>query len=173
MSVVFAMFFAVIYLVILVISIGLAIFSIIGQWKMFEKAGEPGWACLIPFYNIWVMVKIAMNKPILAYILFGISGVSIVLYFFTMILTFFDLPVWLTIAPVILIYALAIPSCVLTAYLHYVFVKSYAQEDIMCVLAIFFSSIIFGILALKKDLAYIGPQGKLFDNIDLSNKKFF
>jgi Ca2+/Na+ antiporter len=32
---------------------------IIGGWKMFEKAGQPGWAILIPFYNLYIMLKIA------------------------------------------------------------------------------------------------------------------
>lgn len=30
-----------------------------GMWKMFEKAGEPGWAALVPIYNLIVLVKIA------------------------------------------------------------------------------------------------------------------
>jgi len=39
----------------------LAIFVvfIIGVWKVFVKAGQPGWAVLIPIYNIYIVVKIA------------------------------------------------------------------------------------------------------------------
>jgi uncharacterized protein DUF5684 len=32
---------------------------VVGMWKVFEKAGEPGWAALVPVYNIWVLVKIS------------------------------------------------------------------------------------------------------------------
>jgi hypothetical protein len=32
---------------------------IVGWWKLFEKAGHPGWACLIPIYNFYLMLKIA------------------------------------------------------------------------------------------------------------------
>jgi hypothetical protein len=32
---------------------------IIGGWKVFEKAGQPGWAILVPFYNAYIMLKIA------------------------------------------------------------------------------------------------------------------
>ncbi len=32
------------------------------QWKMFEKAGKPGWACLIPIYNAIVLLEI-IGKP--------------------------------------------------------------------------------------------------------------
>ena len=31
---------------------------IIGMWKMFVKAGEYGWAALIPLYNLWVLNRI-------------------------------------------------------------------------------------------------------------------
>lgn len=30
----------------------------VGMYKLFEKAGEPGWAALVPFYNAFVVVKI-------------------------------------------------------------------------------------------------------------------
>jgi Family of unknown function (DUF5684) len=36
-----------------------AVVLIIGWWKVFEKAGHPGWAVLIPVYNAYVMLKIA------------------------------------------------------------------------------------------------------------------
>jgi len=32
---------------------------IVGWWKLFQKAGHPGWACLIPIYNFYIMLKIA------------------------------------------------------------------------------------------------------------------
>lgn len=37
-----------------VLYILLAIVVIAAQWRIFTKAGRPGWACLIPFYNLWV-----------------------------------------------------------------------------------------------------------------------
>jgi len=46
------------HLVILIVSV-LIIFA---SWKVFEKAGQPGWACFIPIYNIYIMLKIA-GKP--------------------------------------------------------------------------------------------------------------
>lgn len=38
------------------------IFEIAAQWKVFTKAGQPGWACIIPIYNIYIMTKIG-GKP--------------------------------------------------------------------------------------------------------------
>ncbi|MCX6316658.1 MAG: DUF5684 domain-containing protein [Bacteroidetes bacterium] len=40
----------------------LAILVIVAQWRVFEKAGQPGWASLIPIYNLYIMTKIA-GKP--------------------------------------------------------------------------------------------------------------
>ena len=40
----------------------LIIIVIAGIWKTFEKAGQPGWACLIPFYNYYIMAKIGGVK---------------------------------------------------------------------------------------------------------------
>jgi len=35
----------------------------IGLWKMFEKAGEPGWIGFIPFYNQYKLCEKVMNNP--------------------------------------------------------------------------------------------------------------
>ena len=39
------------------------VLSIVGMWKTFEKAGQPGWAAIIPFYNLYIALVIA-GKPI-------------------------------------------------------------------------------------------------------------
>lgn len=38
------------------------IIMVIGLWKVFVKAGRPGWAAIIPLYNTWVLAEIA-GKP--------------------------------------------------------------------------------------------------------------
>ena len=38
------------------------IVTVIATWKIFQKAGEPGWKCLIPIYNIYIMYKIVGMK---------------------------------------------------------------------------------------------------------------
>jgi hypothetical protein len=35
------------------------ILLIAAMWKVFSKAGQPGWAAIIPIYNFYVMCKIA------------------------------------------------------------------------------------------------------------------
>jgi len=36
--------------------------SIVSMWKIFVKAGKPGWAVLVPFYNLWVELEI-LGRP--------------------------------------------------------------------------------------------------------------
>ena len=44
-----------------VATLALALLVVVSTWKVFEKAGEPGWASLIPIYNVYVMLKIGNN----------------------------------------------------------------------------------------------------------------
>ena len=46
----------------LVIELAVIIFMLVSVWKVYTKAGQPGWACLIQFYNLYVLLKIA-GKP--------------------------------------------------------------------------------------------------------------
>jgi hypothetical protein len=46
----------------IILYLGIIVLLIASQWKVFTKAGQPGWACLVPFYNIYIMTVIA-KKP--------------------------------------------------------------------------------------------------------------
>ena len=46
----------------LLVGLIIAIVMIVSLWKVFKKAGQPGWGCLIPIYNWYLMIKIA-RKP--------------------------------------------------------------------------------------------------------------
>ena len=45
-----------------IIYLGLIVFVIASIWKTFEKAGQPGWACIVPFYNYYIMAQIGGVK---------------------------------------------------------------------------------------------------------------
>ena len=54
-----------IYLAVLVLMVA-------SMWKIFDKAGQPGWAALIPIYNVIVLLQIVgrpvwwgMSRPLL------------------------------------------------------------------------------------------------------------
>jgi hypothetical protein len=48
--------------VFMVIWLAIALLIVASMWKIFVKAGEPGWAAIIPIYNFIVLLKIA-GKP--------------------------------------------------------------------------------------------------------------
>ncbi len=54
----------------IVISVAVLILLLIGMWKMYSKAGEPGWASIIPLYNLYVLFKItwAMESSFFYYL---------------------------------------------------------------------------------------------------------
>ena len=46
-------------IVFIIIELGAVVLAIAGMWKVFEKAGHPGWAAIVPIYNGYVMLKVA------------------------------------------------------------------------------------------------------------------
>lgn len=42
----------------LLVMLAVAVFGVVCTWKLFTKAGEPGWKCIIPYYNLYVFFKI-------------------------------------------------------------------------------------------------------------------
>ena len=63
---------------------------IISNWKIFTKAGKPGWAILIPIYNIIVMVQI-IKKPLWWVIILFVpivDAVFVILIVYNLVLRF-------------------------------------------------------------------------------------
>lgn len=58
--------------------IAMIVVIIAGMWKVFEKAGQPGWAAIVPFYNLYVLTCNIAKKEILWFILFFIPLVNLV-----------------------------------------------------------------------------------------------
>ncbi|MDF2989163.1 MAG: Signal peptidase [Eubacterium sp.] len=56
----------------------LLVLMLASQWILFSKAGEPGWACIIPVYNTIVYLKIG-GKPWYWFLLMFIPVVNVVL----------------------------------------------------------------------------------------------
>lgn len=46
-------------LAMLIIPLAISILLLISMWKIYTKAGKPGWASIVPFYNAYVMCEIA------------------------------------------------------------------------------------------------------------------
>ena len=56
----------------------IVILELAGLWMVYTKAGEHGWACIIPFYNYWCMLRI-VGRPGWWLILYFIPLVNIVI----------------------------------------------------------------------------------------------
>lgn len=61
----------------IILWLAVVVFIIAAMWKVFEKAGHPGWTSIIPFYNIYIMTKIG-GKPGWWVIMFLIPFVNLI-----------------------------------------------------------------------------------------------
>ena len=73
-SILFIIFW-IIYAVVLIAFIAVLIVS---MWKIYVKAGKPGWASIIPVYNMWVLCEIAFNNNIMWFIFLFIPFLNFV-----------------------------------------------------------------------------------------------
>jgi len=55
----------------------LAVFYLIVSWRIFVKAGKPGWGCLIPIYNIILMLEI-VDRPLWWIVLYFIPFINVI-----------------------------------------------------------------------------------------------
>ena len=62
-----------------IIQLAIIILMIVGMWKVFTKAGQPGWASIIPIYNVYILLLI-VDKPWWWLILMLIPIVNIVMW---------------------------------------------------------------------------------------------
>ncbi len=60
-----------------IVFLAILIVMIAALWKVFAKAGEPGWAAIIPIYNVMVLLKIS-GKPLWWIILFIIPIANLI-----------------------------------------------------------------------------------------------
>ncbi|HZP60998.1 MAG TPA: DUF5684 domain-containing protein [Opitutaceae bacterium] len=65
-------------LFVLLLEIAVIVLIVAGIWKVFVKAGQPGWAVIIPIYNLYVLLKVA-GRPGWWLVLFLIPLVSLII----------------------------------------------------------------------------------------------
>jgi len=61
-----------------ILYLGIILLMIVSLWKIFSKAGKPGWAAIVPIYNIIVLLEI-VGRPIWWLILFLIPFVNLII----------------------------------------------------------------------------------------------
>jgi hypothetical protein len=58
--------------------------ALVGNWKLFAKAGQPGWAAAIPGYNVVVAMRI-LGRPAAHAAYFLIPGFNVYFFFRTLV----------------------------------------------------------------------------------------
>lgn len=63
--------------IVIVVYVAIIVLMIAAAWKVYTKANKPGWACIIPIYNILVLLEI-VGKPWWWLLLFLVPVVNVV-----------------------------------------------------------------------------------------------
>lgn len=50
-------------LVVALVATAVVVVTIAGVWKVYRKAGQPGWAAIVPIYSFYIMLQI-IRKPV-------------------------------------------------------------------------------------------------------------
>lgn len=45
-----------------IVCLAVIVVSLVGMWKVFEKAGKPGWAAIVPFYNLYCLFEMSFGN---------------------------------------------------------------------------------------------------------------
>lgn len=69
---------------ILFIELVLGVLMIVSLWKIFDKAGQPGWAAIVPIYNTYILLRVA-DKPGWWLLLFFVPIVNFVIAILAMV----------------------------------------------------------------------------------------
>ena len=120
------------------------IIMVIGEWKIFKKAGREGWYALIPVYNSWVLCEVVGISP---YWVLVVIGCSFIGGLFTII------------PPLAALVSLAV--IVVKVYykilLSISLARSFGKDDGFGVLTFFFFPICLLILGFS-NAKYLGPK---------------
>lgn len=63
--------------VVIIVYLAVVVFILAAEWRIFTKAGKPGWAVIIPIYNTIVLLQI-IGRPVWWIILLLIPFVNII-----------------------------------------------------------------------------------------------
>lgn len=155
---------AAIFVIVWIIIIAALLVSIVGLWKMFEKAGYAGWKSLIPILNVYIMFEISGNKK-----LFPVLIVSDIVYLISMI--------WRSViyasdpsASSPFLTALAVLGVISAVVMFIVVLKmlaglavAFGQGMLWFFLLLFFAPIAFVIMGFSSSIDFNGPLSSFKD----------
>ena len=73
-----------VFIPLMIVALAFGIFGIVAMWRIFTKAGKPGWAAIVPFYNTYVLLKV-IGRPGWWLVLLFVPIVDIVIVILMMI----------------------------------------------------------------------------------------
>lgn len=154
------------YLFVLGINLGTTILVIVAKWKINQKANEPGWAAIVPYYGQYVLFKIA-GKAKLFWVTLVLSIVLAISYIVLMCSVFWSI-FFVVGAPidiqssllVVVISAIAfiatlIACMVINIIMIISLAKSFGKGGGFAAGLIFFPIIFYPILAFDKKIVYM------------------
>jgi len=131
------------------------VFILVALWKLFEKAGEPGWKAIIPFYNYYILFKISWGNG--WYSLF-ITIPSVFNQIFS--LSYYDDYTYPSGGLVLLTFLLSICSLVFSIIMNIKLAKAFGKDGGWACGLIFLGFVFLPIMAFSKDIVYVGIPGK-------------
>lgn len=145
--------FAGIFIVLGLLFIGYIIYMIIVTVKIYKKAGKPGWTCIVPFYNTYILSEITWGKGWYSFIYIGVSILNSAIENYNVNVT---LNLALTVAIIMTMYKLA---------------KAFGKGGGFTCGLIFLNPIFMGILAFSNKIKYVGVDGSTnnFENLGITS----
>lgn len=148
---------------------------IVARGFLFSKANEPAWATVVPFYNLYILFKIAGKKKMFpAYLsCYIVMIVDVIIMIVTILGTFLSVLVRLgngftsrvltasigvAISGVVLV-GLSIAMIVLNILMCIGLAKSFGKGGGFACGLIFLAPIFYCIMAFSNDIVYLGPGG--------------
>ena len=127
-----------------------AVFAIIAQWKLFEKAGEEGWKSIIPYYNCIKLSEISTGNKTLGILWCVVYTVYIPVYMGS---RYGSGSVLMSI--IALLISLAV--YIVTGALYFKLAKAFGKSDGWSVAMFFLYPILVIALGYDNTIEYVGP----------------
>ena len=144
--------------VMIVLAIAVLVVTIAGKWKMFVKAGEPGWKAIIPLYNDYISFRVFWgDERVFATYLVLVITILMVEGLFMPVAEGTASEVAVIILMMLLLVA-AIAECVICAKLCMRTARSFGKGEGFAT-GLFFLNVIFCLILGFGDARYLGPNG--------------
>ena len=127
------------FIAIAVIVLAIVIFELIAMAKVFKKAGQPGWAAIVPYYNVYTLLTIVGYNWYYIFIFVAasfLSGVPGLGFLIGLVVFAFNITFNIKLA------------------------KSFGQSVGFGIGLLLASPIFLAIIAFSKDIKYVGPTVK-------------